>query len=271
MSHRTFSKARLAVLFGATFLVAWWLLNAFVTSPPNPVSSATALATAAVTLALGLRLAGTPWAEVPTALGLRRPETQAIALAGMVGALFLVVLVLCASMLGVALELRENWPVVLVGVLLFHGLAEELVWRGFVFARLRDHRGFAAAVWWSMPLIALTHSPIVVTDGWLIGALATLTAAITCWPMAYLWERGGHTMWTPALLHGLIGTWQLFERSNTPAFPVLVMGASIIVPLLVFLPGLRRTASRRISRRRDTTRVDSLSGGVAPPGKPETS
>ena len=42
-------------------------------------------------------------------------------------------------------------------------------------------------------------------------------------------------MWAPALLHGLIGTWQLFERSNTPAFPMLVMAASITVPLLVFL------------------------------------
>ena len=51
--------------------------------------------------AIGLRLAGTPWAEVPTALGLRRPATRAIALSGLVGALFLVVLVLCASMLGV--------------------------------------------------------------------------------------------------------------------------------------------------------------------------
>ena len=91
-------------------------------------------------------------------------------------------LVLGANRLGVALELRENWPVVLVGVMLFHGLAEELVWRGYAFARLRDHRSFAAAVWWSVPLIALTHAPIVVTDGWLIGALATLTAGTTCGP-----------------------------------------------------------------------------------------
>ena len=257
MTRPTPAATRQLVVFGATFLVAWWLLNTFVTSPPNPISSASALAAAAVALALGQRAAGTGWAQVPAALGLGRPKAHAVAVAGVVGGIFLMVLVLGANRLGVALELRENWPVVLVGVMLFHGLAEELVWRGYVFARLRDNRSFAAAVWWSVPLIALTHAPIVVTDGWLVGALATLTAAITCWPMAYLWERGGHTMWAPVLLHGLIGTWQLFERSNTPAFPMLVMAASITVPLLVFLPAMRRTASGRISRPRDPAPVDT--------------
>ena len=257
MNRPTLAATRQLVVFGATFLVAWWLLNKFVTSPPNPISSASALAAATVALALGQRAAGTGWAQVPAALGLSRPKAQAVALAGLVGGIFLLVLDLGANRLDVALELRENWPVVLVGVMLFHGLAEELVWRGYVFARLRDHRSFAAAVWWSVPLIALTHAPIVVTDGWLVGALATLTAAITCWPMAFLWERGGHTIWAPALLHGLIGTWQLFERSNTPAFPLLVMAASIIVPLLVFLPAMRRTASGRISRRHDPAPVDT--------------
>ena len=80
------------------------------------------------------------------------------------------------------------------------------MWRGFVFARLRDHHSFTAAVWCSVPLIALTYTPMVLTDGWLVGGLATLTPAITCWPFAYLWERGGHTG-GPVLLHGLIGTW----------------------------------------------------------------
>lgn len=245
MTNPWSSAKRQLVVFGSTFLVAWWLLDTFGTSVPRPGSAAAALAAAAIALALGQRAAGTAWAQVPAALGLRQPAAQAVALAGLVGGIYFTVLLLGARGLGVTLEVRENWLSVLLGVLLFHGLAEELVWRGYVFAWLRDHRSFAAAVWWSVPLIALTHTPMVVTDGWLVGALATLTAAITCWPLAYLWERGGQAVWAPALLHALIGTWQVFERTYPLTFPMLVMAASITVPLLVFSPVVRHIQRRR--------------------------
>ncbi len=257
MNRLTSSAKRQVVVFGATFLVAWWLLDRFGTPVPGPGSAASALAAAAIVLGLGQRAAGTGWAQVPAALGLQRPAAHAVALAGLVGGLYLTVLPFGANALGATLEVRENWPAVLVGVLLFHGLAEELVWRGYVFARLREQRSFAAAVWWSVPLIALTHTPMVVTDGWLVGALATLTAAITCWPLAYLWERGGLTVWAPALLHALIGTWQLFERTYPLTFSVLVLVSSITVPLLVFSPAVRHTRRRRrISGHRDQVPVD---------------
>jgi hypothetical protein len=86
-----------------------------------------------------------------------------------------------------------------------------------------------------VPLIALTHVPIVVSNGLAVGALATLTAAATCLPFAYLWERGGGTIWAPALLHGLIGSWQLFERTDSDRYSMVVMTASILVPMAVFL------------------------------------
>jgi membrane protease YdiL (CAAX protease family) len=238
------STSRRVVVFGATFLTAWWVLDRLVTTPPHPGSAAAALAAAALVLALGQRLGGTPWAQVPAALGLGRPAGPAVALAGLVGSIYIAVLLLGAQGLGVTLEVRQNWPAVLVAVLLFHGLAEELVWRGFVFARLRERRPFAAAVWWSVPLIALTHVPIIITDGWLVGGLATLTAAVTCWPLAHLWERGNRTVWAPALLHGVIGTWQLFERSYPASFSLVVLGASLTVPLLVFLHGRAPTTMR---------------------------
>jgi membrane protease YdiL (CAAX protease family) len=196
----------------------------------------TSLAAAAAVVFLGQRAAGIPWSRVPASLGLGRPAGPALGLALVVGAVYAATLVLGAVAAGVELTVRDNWPLVLVGILLFHGLAEELVWRGFVFGRLRQSHGFARAVWWSVPLITLTHVPIALTDGWLVGGLATLTAAITCWPFAALWERGGRTVWAPALLHALIGCWQLFERSYPITFSVIVLVASITVPLLAVVP-----------------------------------
>jgi membrane protease YdiL (CAAX protease family) len=221
--------------FLTTFLAGWWALDAFVTSPPDPVSATVALASAAAVLVIGQRVLGWPWREIPASLGLGRPVPRAVAVAGIVGSAVVLCLPLGARAAGVTLELRANWPAVLLGALLFHGLAEELVWRGFVFGHLRRTRTFWRAVAWSVPLIALTHVPIVVSNGLAVGALATLTAAATCLPFAYLWERGGGTIWAPALLHGLIGSWQLFERTDSDRYSMVVMTASILVPMAVFL------------------------------------
>jgi membrane protease YdiL (CAAX protease family) len=143
--------------------------------------------------------------------------------------------VLGAALLDIDLEVRANWPTVLLGAFLFHGLAEELVWRGYVFGFLRDRHPFWRAIAWSVPLIALTHVPIIAGNGVAIGTLAVLSAAATCLPLAYLWEKSGRTIWAPAIVHGAIGTWQLFERSYGLDFRLLILTASIAVPFTAFL------------------------------------
>ncbi len=91
-------------------------------------------------------------------LGLRRPGGRAMALAAAVSAPVLLVFPLTAALSGAAPVLRPDWGWLLVGVLAFHGLAEELVWRGYAFRRLREGRSFPAAVAWTMPLIAAARS-----------------------------------------------------------------------------------------------------------------
>ena len=223
------------LIFLTTFLAAWAMLDRLVTSPPNPVSATAAVAAAAAVLLVGQRCLGTPWREIPAVLGLGRPVLQALVAAGIVGTAVFACLLLGARAMGVTLVFRENWPSVLLAALLFHGLAEELVWRGFVFGHLRRTSTFWQAVAKSVPLIALTHVPIVLTNRLTVGLLATLTAAVTCLPFSYLWERGGGTIWAPALLHGLIGTWQLFERTYPDRFTIAVLTATILVPFSVFL------------------------------------
>jgi membrane protease YdiL (CAAX protease family) len=231
-------RARLTmnhVLFLATFLGAWFVLDRLVTSPPNLLSATAALAAASAVLVVGQRAMGVAFRNIPRSLGLGRPVLRALVVAGIVGACVFLCLLLGARIVGVQVELRQDWPSVLLAALIFHGLAEELVWRGFVFGHLRRSTTFWRAVTKSVPLIALTHVPIVFTDGLAIGLLATLTAAVTCMPFAYLWERGGGTIWAPALLHGLIDSWQLFERPYPDRFSVVILTASIVVPMSVFL------------------------------------
>jgi membrane protease YdiL (CAAX protease family) len=133
---------------------------------------------------------------------------------------------------------------VLGGVLLFHGLAEELVWRGYVYGHLRRTNSFRGAVIRTVPLIALTHVPIILSNGLAVGSLAVLSAAVTCLPLAYLYDRGGRTVWPPAIVHGLIGTWQLFDRTYPVEFSLLILCGSILTPLTAFLFGDRFFAVR---------------------------
>jgi len=219
--------------FLLTFLGAWFALDRLAVSPPMPAPALVALAVAGLVVAAGERLVyGTSLRDLPIAMGFGRPGARAIAVAGLVGGLVVAGYVGGAAALGIQLELRQSWPLVLVGALIFHGLAEELVWRGFVFHHLRDGRTFRRAVLVSMPLIALTHVPIILSNGALVGGLALLTAAVTCLPLAYLWERGGRTVWAPALVHGLVGSWQLFERTYPVSFSIVVMVVTLVVPLL---------------------------------------
>jgi hypothetical protein len=59
------------------------------------------------------------------------------------------------------LQLRAEWLWLAIGLFAYHGLAEELTWRGYAFRRLRQGRSFGGAIRWTMPLIAITHLPIL--------------------------------------------------------------------------------------------------------------
>lgn len=167
-------------------------------------------------------------------LGLGRPRGRALALAAVVSGLVLLVFPATAAVSGAPVSLRPDWLWLLLGVFAFHGLAEELVWRGFAFRRLRVGRSFRAAVLWTMPLIAVTHVPIVITVGPAVGIGAMAVAAVTSVPLAYLYETGGNTIWAPALVHTAIDTFKIvaIPAVALSTFSVLVIAVSLTVPLL---------------------------------------
>jgi membrane protease YdiL (CAAX protease family) len=167
-------------------------------------------------------------------LGLRRPGGRAMALAAAVSAPVLLVFPLTAALSGAGPVLRPDWVWLLVGILAFHGLAEELVWRGYAFRRLREGRSFRAAVAWTMPLIAASHVPIVVAMGPAVGLGAMLVAAVTAIPLGYLYETGDRSIWPPALVHTAIDAFKLvvLPAAAVSTFSTLIIVVSLAVPLL---------------------------------------
>jgi membrane protease YdiL (CAAX protease family) len=168
-------------------------------------------------------------------LGFGRPGWRALLAAGVVGALLQLVFPATEWITGATLTLRPDWPVLLIGIFAFHGLAEELVWRGYAYRRLRAGRSFRAAVLWTMPLVAVAHVPILITAGPLVGAASLLVAAVTSVPFAYLFDTGRGTIWAPAVLHTAIDSFKLVivPAAVLTTFSLLLAAASIVVPLLV--------------------------------------
>ena len=178
-----------------------------------------------------------PRHEAVRALGLGRPDRRSLTVSAVISALVLLVWPATVLLSGASIPLRPDWPVALIGILTLHGLAEELLWRGYVFRRLAQGRSFWPAVCWSMPLIAVTHVPIVVTSGAAIGAGAMLVAAVTSIALSRLYAMGGGTLWAPALLHTAIDSFKLvvLPAAAVPIYPFLIIGFSLVVPLLVLV------------------------------------
>ena len=221
--------------FLAGFAVLWAVLQGLAALDPT---ARWGLAVLAAVLVVGLVaervLHGVPPRRAVRSLGFGRPGARSLVLAAVVSGLVLLVFP-AAEALGLGpITLRPGWPLLLVGVFALHGLAEELVWRGYAFRRLRAGRSFPRAAAWTMPLVAVTHVPILVTSGVAVGLGAMAVAATTSVPFAYLFETGRGTLWGPALLHTTIDAFKLVEIpvAAVPAFSMLLVGVSILVPLL---------------------------------------
>ncbi len=178
------------------------------------------------------------------ALGFGRPGVRALLLALAVS---VPVLVVPAVVAGVTPVLRPGWPWLLVGIFAFHGLAEELVWRGYAYRRLRADRTFGRAVVASMPLVVAAHVPIVFGSGLAVGGAAMVVAASTTVAFAHLWEMGRGTIWAPALLHTAIDSFKLvvLPPGATVTFSLVLAAVSATVPLLVLaVPRTVRSQNR---------------------------
>jgi membrane protease YdiL (CAAX protease family) len=182
-------------------------------------------------------LHGTPLQRAPQRLGLGNPGWRSPVLALGIAAPVLLVHPLSAAVTGTPAELRTDWLWLLIGTFAFHGVAEELVWRGYAFRRLREGRSFRAAVWLTMPLIAATHLPILLDLGAAIGLGAMLVAAVTALPLSHLYEGGRNTIWAPSIVHTAIDSFTLVVLPSTAVttFSLLLVAVSIVVPLLALM------------------------------------
>jgi membrane protease YdiL (CAAX protease family) len=180
------------------------------------------------------------------ALGLSRPSRRGLLAALLASLALLAYFPIFALVSGQPLTLRAGWVWIVLGVLLQGGIAEEVLWRGYLFGHLRATRSFWRAAALAMLFMVAQHTLLLWQLPLPIAIASLVVALLSSFPLAHLFEAGGNTVWAPALLHAVIqGALKVVIVPEATLLPAQLgwMAASVVLPYLVFL--VRRTGPAR--------------------------
>jgi membrane protease YdiL (CAAX protease family) len=171
-------------------------------------------------------------------LGLTRTTTSGLGAAGTVGALLALIIPFYAWIVGASVAGYPGWLALLPGLFAQAGVAEEVLFRGYLFGHAREHRPFWPAVLFAMGPFVAVHLLLFLTLPWALALASVALAAATTPPLAYLYELGGRSIWPPALVHFVMqGAIKVVVVSGETGMrlPLIWMIGCATLPYLVFL------------------------------------
>ena len=195
-----------------------------------------AAAVVAALLAVEVLLFRRSLAAARRCLGLGRPSASGLTIALALSGLLVLVMPAYAAIQGASLAPYPGWAWLLPGLFAQAGIAEEALFRGYLFHHLRRGRAFwQAAMMAAVPFVAV-HLIMFATLPWPVALASLLLATVMSFPLAYLFELGGNTIWAPALLHFTVqGAIKVFEVPGDATLPFVWIAASAAIPYLAFL------------------------------------
>jgi membrane protease YdiL (CAAX protease family) len=169
-------------------------------------------------------LFGTPMRHAPQSLGLGRPAWRGIAAGAAVSALLLILIAALGLGRVEPFAMQPGWLLLLPGLFAQAGIAEETLFRGYLFGRLCRGRSFWRAAALSMLPFLAVHLILFATLPWPIALASLALSAVLSFPLAHLYMLGGNTIWAPALLH--------FVTQGALKLVVIPAEAATTVPIL---------------------------------------
>jgi membrane protease YdiL (CAAX protease family) len=169
-------------------------------------------------------------------LGLRGSKPAALAVAIGLSLILALVLPIYGLITGRSIHLIDGWPLLAIGIFAQAGIAEETIFRGFLFRHFRRGRSFwRAAVLGAIPFVAV-HLVLFWTMEPIVAAMALLVSVSLTFPFAWIYEQAGNSIWPPAILHAVVqGTIKVIDTGDGPHMAIVWMLISAIVPWTVFL------------------------------------
>lgn len=172
------------------------------------------------------------------ALGLGRPSARGMLAATALSSGLLALLVVGFVTSGAPVQPWPGWPLLVVGLFAQAGVAEETLFRAYLFGRLRRGRGFwRAAMITAVPFI-IVHLLLFASMPWPVAAASLMLAASMSFPLSRLYELGNHTIWPPAILHFVAQAALkviVLPEGSTQAVAIAWIMACAVLPWMVFL------------------------------------
>ncbi len=126
----------------------------------------------------------------------------------------------------------------MAGLFLTGGLTEEMLFTGYFFGSLRQKMRFGKAVFISAVFFALAHLVMFTYMDWRVAFLSTLLAVASSVLLAFLYEKGKSTVWSPAIVHTIIRTVGLVVttgKQNFIQFSLVWIMACMVLPYIVLM------------------------------------
>lgn len=214
---------RIAATFGATDLTTgFW---------------AASIAAIAALLLLEILVFKRKLPEALRFLGFGRPDRRTLAVTALIGATTLLFFPVFSWLTGASVSMPDNWLWKLSGIVAIHGIAEEVLFRGFLFHHLRSGRNFNQAALLSLLAFAVAHLYLFTYMPAPLALFSTILSLATAFPFAYLFERGNNTIWAPALFHTMVHAVSFFVISESHAMTggIVWMTLWTIAALLMYI------------------------------------
>jgi membrane protease YdiL (CAAX protease family) len=177
---------------------------------------------------------GVPFASSVRRFG--RPTLRGLVAALGVAALLGLVVPVYALATGSAVTMYPGWMALIPGLFVQAGVAEETLFRGYLFGHLRRGRTFWRAVVLAAGPFVLVHLVLFARLPWAVATASVLLAAIVPVPLAFAYELGGRTIWAPAVLHfafqGIVKVVRV--EGSAVTFALVWIAASAVLPFAVF-------------------------------------
>jgi membrane protease YdiL (CAAX protease family) len=188
------------------------------------------------------------------ALGLRMPRLRALGWTLALCAALLAFFPLFSAVTGSPLALRADAAILAAGMFAQGGIAEETVFRGFLFRRLREQRTFwRAAIASAVPFVAV-HLPLLGSLGITVGLASIVVAVSLSFPLAWLFDRSGASIWPSSIVHAVVQASIKLVDAGDAFMPLALawMGLTAIAPWAFFFllrdePGATSTGARTTS------------------------
>lgn len=170
-------------------------------------------------------------------VGLKSPTKIGVLTTVAICGLMLLTIPLFALVTGSTFSFYPGWQFLILGLFFQAGIAEETLFRGYLFSHFRQKYAFwKAALFAAIPFI-LVHLIMFYSQPWSIALASIILAVVMSFPFCRLFELDGNSIWSPAILHFVVqGTVKVLVVSDESAqiFPLFWIAVCAIIPFAVF-------------------------------------